>query len=91
MDFLKHRQQRVVYNKFIGNWKEINKGTIQGSISGTYLFNIFLNDLEIGIGLIPALHKYADDSTIIAPVWEDNDCSAELVIQVFFIGPTTTV
>ena len=25
LDFLKHRQQRVVYNNFVGIWKEINK------------------------------------------------------------------
>ena len=36
----------MVYNNFVGIWKEINKlGTIQGSVSE--------------IGLIPALHKYA--------------------------------
>ena len=42
--------QRVVYNNVICDWQQINKGTIQGSVSGPYLFSIYLNDLEISIG-----------------------------------------
>ena len=29
----------------------------------------------------PVLFKYADDSTIVAPVWKDSDTSADLVNQ----------
>ena len=43
-------------------------------VSGPFLFNIFLNDLEIKQGSEDAFWKYADDSTIIAPVWNERDC-----------------
>ena len=29
----------------------------------------------------PVLFKYADDSTLVAPVWKDSDTSADLVNQ----------
>lgn len=59
LSFLEKRQQRVVYNGFEGQWREVN------SVNGPYLFNAFINDLEINLEDPPALFKYADDCTII--------------------------
>ena len=81
ISFLEGRLQRILHNDFVGDWKMVNKGTTQGSGSGPFLFNIFLNDLEIKQGSEDALCKYADDSTIIAPVWNERDCSREFVTQ----------
>ena len=47
LSFLKERQQRIVQKGYHGDWKCVNKGATQGSVSGPYLFNIFMNDLEI--------------------------------------------
>jgi retron-type reverse transcriptase len=70
LSFLKDRQQRVVNDGFIGDWKHVNKGTTQGSVSGPHLFNIFLNDIEI---------QY--NANIMSPVWKEVDNSDEMVKQ----------
>ena len=81
LSFLEKRQQRVVYKGFEGQWREVNRGTTQGSVSGPYLFNGFINDLEINLEGRPALFKYADDSTIIVPFWGNGQCRTDLVDQ----------
>ena len=68
---MRDRKQRVIFGSSVCNWKTVNKGTTQGSVSGPYLFNIFLNDLEIKLGNETLGFKYADDCTIIAPVYDD--------------------
>lgn len=51
----------------------------QGSVSGPYIFNVFLNVLNIFHDDLPALFKYADDSTIVAPVSSNSDPCDRLV------------
>ena len=83
LGFLRDRKQRVIFGSPVCNWKTVNKGTTQGSVSGPYLFNIFLNDLEIKLGNKTLGFKYADDRTIIAPVYDDIDHSADLINQLY--------
>ena len=78
--FLYARQRVVSYN-FLGHWKSVNRGTTQGSVSGTYLFDISLNDLEIFFNGCPVLFKYADDSTILSPITRNRDPCTDLVGQ----------
>ena len=79
--FLLGRQQRVSWGGYHCSWRTVNRGTTQGSVSGPYLFNVFLNDLEISSNNTPVLFKYADDSTIVSPVCNGHDHSSGLVDQ----------
>ena len=80
LSFLKGRQQKVI-NGFVGEWKVVNRGTTQGSVSGPHLFSIFLNDLKVDLLDEPILVKYADDSNIISTVCNTSDSSEALVEQ----------
>ena len=76
----------MVWSHNVCEWKAVNQGTTQGSVSGPYLFIVFLNDLDVTLNSQSCIVKYADDSTIISPVYNNCDISSDLVNQ--FLGWT---
>ena len=81
LNFLSDRKQRVLCNGMVCEWREVNKGTTQGSVSGPYLFNIFLNDLHpTGLDNV-SLTKFADDSSLLITVNEQSDNSEPALSQ----------
>ena len=78
LSFLTDRRQRVICNSIVCDWISINKGTTQGSVSGPCLVNIFINDLQTDPESNSLLFKYADDSTLIIPVWEGGDSNTAI-------------
>ncbi|XP_065680569.1 uncharacterized protein LOC136094523 [Hydra vulgaris] len=69
--FLAHRKQRVVLGKSVTDWVDVLSGVPEGSVLGTLLFLVFINDLPENF--IYECCLYADDNKIIAPISSQND------------------
>ena len=54
-DFLSNRYQRVVLNGQSSGWAAVNAGVCQGSILGSLLLLVYINDLSTGLSSNPEL------------------------------------
>ncbi len=62
--YLRNRKQRVKVGNCKRDCESLSKGVPQGSIMGSILFNLFLNDIVLFIKN-SSLTNYADDNTLI--------------------------
>ena len=70
--FLRDRKQRVVVEGQSSDWRKVTSGVPQGSILGTLLFLIYVNDISVGLG--SSIRLFADDCAIFRTISCIKDC-----------------
>ena len=60
--WLTDRRQRIVVAGEVSNWKSVLSGVPQGSVLGTLIFFIYINDLNDNI--TSNVLKFADDTSV---------------------------
>ena len=63
VSYLQNRKQYVIFNKTESEYKEISCGVPQGSILGTLLFMLYINDIEHVSDIIKPI-LFADDTSL---------------------------
>ena len=75
-DFLSERRKRVFTNGQASTWTNITAGVPQGSILGSLLFLIYINDLSEGLSTNAKL--FADDTSLFSVI-HDSQTSANVL------------
>ena len=64
-NYLTNRKQRVNVNGSFSTCSDVGQGVLQGSVSGPFLFDIYINDMFMGL-IDTEVCNYADDTTLYA-------------------------
>ena len=72
----KSRKQRVVYNGQQSSWRDVNARVPQGSILGSLLFLVYINDLSNSLKSNPKL--FADDTSLFSVIHDVNSSQIDL-------------
>ena len=70
-DFIGNRTQEVVVNGLRSERGMIKSGVPQGTVLGTLLFLIYINDIESQI--TSSIRHFADDSALYRPIYSESD------------------
>lgn len=73
-EFLTNREQCVVVNGEVSDWRPVSSGVPQGSVLGPLLFVFFINDLPECVKNNSEIILYADDTKIFRSIKCKNDC-----------------
>ena len=76
--YLQNRQQRVVLNGTASDWRNVTAGVPQGSVLGSLLFLVYINDLTDNIS--SEMRLFADDSSLFTRV-EGVDLTHEKLVK----------
>jgi hypothetical protein len=72
--FLLNCKQKVSVNGESSEWKSVTSGIPQGSVLGTVLFVLYINDLPDAMEFASELYLYADDTKIFKEIYKTSDC-----------------
>ena len=85
MNHFSNHRQLVKLHGVKGDWKDIYKGALKGSLFGPFAYNILSNDLQVlmreqcDIYIYIYIYNYADVNTILCDASNLNDVKAKMV------------
>ena len=86
--WLTDRRQRAVVDGEVSSWKSVLSGVLQGSVLGSILFLVYINDLEEGV--TGKILTFADDTKLFRKAKEivDKPKLQDFIYKIKYLGVT---